>query len=526
MTRGGVKGDVKSLITFIRPMRISSLLLLTAAAFLAQPQSLIAQASVRLLTGPTSFTGSSNLEDGVQISGTGAYSSQIALSTSVRPFISIEAMTQWGELGLTAANRKNEMSTYQMAGVGARFHLPYSTERHLQPWISIGAALLRQSNFVDLLDSDGNEYLVWSNGMIYDMAEDAPSADIHASPLVRDYTFETRSYKNMSIGIPIQLGIDLNITRRLYASASIASIIGTEASLNPRPNHTDWLTTAQAGIGIRLGKQHAEPKKDNYPEAFLLLGDDADNDGINDSKDHCPATPDGAPVDKDGCALDSDKDGIADYEDTEPHSSHRRVNKKGVALSEEQWASVLSAQVKSPETFQEIFQRIESSGSKNIITTVNSRGRTNSETQLLKTFGSKKTTVPVKAVKAKKNMKETAVNMETSANTIAAAIHAAMKPTFRVQLANSIRDLNMDLVTPYLLSGDVVQKFNQKSTLCLVTPSAQNIDQAKALLREMKKNGFEEAHIVGDSGGRIIDVNEASVLREIWSQEGEAYLMN
>jgi hypothetical protein len=505
-------------------MRILTILLITAAAFLVQPQSLNAQTNIRLLTGPTSFTGSSNLEDGVQISGTGTYSSQISLSKSFRPYLSLEASVQWGELGLTAANRQNEMSSYQLAGGGVRLHLPYSDQRHLQPWISVGLALVRQSNFIDLLDANGTAYQIWDNGQIYDMAEDAPSADMHANPLMRDYTFETRSHQNSSIGIPVQIGLDLNISSRLFASASLATIIGAEASLNPRPNHVDWLTTAQAGIGIRLGKEFAEPKED-YPEALLLLGDDADNDGVLDSKDHCPATAHDAPVDKNGCALDSDKDGIPDYKDIEPHSSHRRVNEKGVALSEEQWAAVLAVQPSKPTSFNEVFQRIDSPGVQNVITPVNAKGRTSSEMRLLKTFGSSKTTVPVKAKKSKTVPKEMADNREGTTTTVAAAIHAAMKPTFRVQLANNIRDLNMELVTPFLMSGDVVQKFNQKSTLCLVTPTASNMNQAKLWLTKMIESGFQDAHIVGESRGKLIDMKEALALREIWSVEGAAFSM-
>lgn len=42
---------------------------------------------------------------------------------------------------------------------------------------------------------------------------------------------------------------------------------------------------------------------------------DADGDGIEDSKDMCPGTPEGIQVDEFGCPLDSDKDGVPDYVD-------------------------------------------------------------------------------------------------------------------------------------------------------------------------------------------------------------------
>ena len=512
-------------------MRIASILLLTAAALSVQQQSLFAQTSVRLLTGPTSFTGSSNLEDGIQISGTGTYSSQIALSTSVRPCISIETQAQWGELGLTAANRKNEMATYQSASAGVRLHLPHNQERHLQPWISIGAAWLKQSNFADLLDAENTEYQVWDNGMVYDMAEDAPYADAQANLMMRDYNFETRTATSNNLAIPIQIGLDLNLTTRLFASASLSTLMGAEASLDPRPDHLDWLTTAQAGIGIRLGKAHAEPKGEAFPEALLLLGDDADSDGVKDSKDRCPGTMAGAPIDKHGCALDSDKDGIADYKDAEPHSTHRRVNERGVALNEEQWAAVLAPKSANPATFQEVFQRIESEESKNMVTPVDAKGRTPAELRLLKTFGSSKTTTPVKAVKATKTTPKTANNIESErleleALDVVTAIYQVMKPTFRVQLAEGIRDLDMDEVAPFLLKGDVIQKFNQTSELCIVTPSTSSLDQAEQLLSEMKGNGFSKAQIIGDFKGKLIDFDAVKVLRDTWSAESAAQFMH
>ncbi|MES9843099.1 MAG: OmpA family protein [Candidatus Sedimenticola sp. PURPLELP] len=52
-------------------------------------------------------------------------------------------------------------------------------------------------------------------------------------------------------------------------------------------------------------------------EAMAPEGD-ADGDGVVDSKDQCPNTPAGAPVDARGCALDSDGDGVKDYKDKCP----------------------------------------------------------------------------------------------------------------------------------------------------------------------------------------------------------------
>ena len=47
-------------------------------------------------------------------------------------------------------------------------------------------------------------------------------------------------------------------------------------------------------------------------------------DGVpQDSRDKCPGTPAGVAVDKDGCPLDSDKDGVPDYLDKCPGTPGR-----------------------------------------------------------------------------------------------------------------------------------------------------------------------------------------------------------
>lgn len=45
---------------------------------------------------------------------------------------------------------------------------------------------------------------------------------------------------------------------------------------------------------------------------------DSDNDGVADFRDQCPGTPAGVEVNAKGCPLDSDNDGVADYRDQCP----------------------------------------------------------------------------------------------------------------------------------------------------------------------------------------------------------------
>ena len=60
---------------------------------------------------------------------------------------------------------------------------------------------------------------------------------------------------------------------------------------------------------------------------------DADGDGVPDSKDRCPNTPRGAPVNADGCPKDSDGDGVPDYKDNCPGTpAGAKVDPKGCEI--------------------------------------------------------------------------------------------------------------------------------------------------------------------------------------------------
>ena len=101
----------------------------------------------------------------------------------------------------------------------------------------------------------------------------------------------------------------------------------------PAGPHNDFYATALIGISFSLSGQKdsdgdgVPDSRDmcpNTPQGVLIDENgcplDMDGDGVPDYLDKCPKTPLGAKVDKDGCPVDSDKDGVPDYLDKCPNT--------------------------------------------------------------------------------------------------------------------------------------------------------------------------------------------------------------
>lgn len=74
------------------------------------------------------------------------------------------------------------------------------------------------------------------------------------------------------------------------------------------------------GLLFAVGAPKPAPKPVEVAPVVLAPAPpaDTDRDGVIDSLDTCPGTPDGIKVDARGCPLDSDRDGVYDYQDACP----------------------------------------------------------------------------------------------------------------------------------------------------------------------------------------------------------------
>ena len=118
-------------------------------------------------------------------------------------------------------------------------------------------------------------------------------------------------------------GKSRGILKRLACLLALAGIFHAPLQAH-NPDHgylhdkNDVLVFDSRGDCIKTSRWTAEntiPKCEGTEEAKVM---DADQDGIADNSDKCPATPAGVMVDATGCAKDSDKDGIMDSADNCP----------------------------------------------------------------------------------------------------------------------------------------------------------------------------------------------------------------
>lgn len=229
----------------------------------------------------------------------------------------------------------------------------------VRPYISLGAGILNFNSKGDLVDANGQTYFYWSDGSIMDAPE---ISAVEASPLYRDYTFETDlrkreqqefglgDYSQFALAFPLGAGAHFRISDRAFFSVGLSYSFAL----------TDMLdNVAYDGTSVRGKKGNdsfiyshlslhfdlfSDPSTRSVELLYAdvefdpLLLDDEDGDFILDVADRCPGTPRGVEVDSVGCPMDFDMDGVADYLDRELNTrAGAWVDEEGVTMSEEEF---------------------------------------------------------------------------------------------------------------------------------------------------------------------------------------------
>ena len=260
----------------------------------------------------------------------------------------------------------NFKSNIYSFGISALYSFkPLLTGKNFEPFISIGLGTLQFDSKGDY-SSDKGRYYWWSDGTIRDGAEDRkPDAKI----IMPDYVYETDirtvyetglgKYSQNTFSIPIDIGIDFNVSNRVTLRAATSlhytftDLIDGKSSKSENSDFkgkggNNMFTFSYLSLNVDLFSpprtKTIEDLMASIDDFDWTLYDDQDDDGVFDLYDLCPDTPQGIPVDTVGCPFDRDGDGVPDYLDREPDSRPGAiVDEYGVEINENMVIEVLNA---------------------------------------------------------------------------------------------------------------------------------------------------------------------------------------
>jgi len=243
-------------------------------------------------------------------------------------------------------SNRNFKSTLLSGGLNATFHFAngfiLAEDYPIDPIIGIGVDLINFTPKTDLYDASGNLYYYWLDGSVRDVDQDSPS---NSTVLTRDYEYETDlkvdGESNTALAFPFVLGFNFYITPYLKAQLKQSLCL----------TNTDFLDGHVAGqandiygytscsfIFNPAGLIAKDKKSKEYDEIDFvsLLKADSDADGVLDIDDRCNETEEGIKVDRHGCPLDKDNDGIPDHLDKEidTKSEIAKIDSNGVGIED------------------------------------------------------------------------------------------------------------------------------------------------------------------------------------------------
>ena len=168
---------------------------------------------------------------------------------------------------------------------------------------------------------------------------------------VQNFNVRNEGVNSSTIAFPLGFGLRVNFTDRLQFDIAMNFGIGLGDidMSNENTGNADGYKSLNFTMHYDLFTP--KPKENTYFDDSYYLdvdfakleSEDEDGDLVADVDDFCPKTPLGIKVDDNGCPLDDDKDGIANYLDQQKNTVEGSiVDEKGVQLTDEKYQSMYS----------------------------------------------------------------------------------------------------------------------------------------------------------------------------------------
>ena len=168
---------------------------------------------------------------------------------------------------------------------------------------------------------------------------------------VQRLSYKTNDFdRESAIAIPFGLGIRINVTERLEFDASLNWAVGMGDIDHGVDDGYDGYKSFNISLHYDLFTPGPNSDDEYFDDSYYadvdfvkLENEDEDGDLVLDVDDYCPKTPIGVKVDANGCPLDDDNDGIANYIDQQKNTPEGSiVDEFGVRLTADKYHSMYS----------------------------------------------------------------------------------------------------------------------------------------------------------------------------------------
>ena len=168
---------------------------------------------------------------------------------------------------------------------------------------------------------------------------------------VQNFNVGNAGENTYAITVPLGFGLRMNVSDRLQFDIKLNFGMGLGDIDMSKENEDKADGYKSLNFTIHYDLFTPNPKKNNYfDDSYYsdvdfnkLESEDEDGDLVADIDDFCPKTPIGVKVDNNGCPLDDDKDGIANYLDQQKNTVEGSiVDEKGVKLTDKKYQSMYS----------------------------------------------------------------------------------------------------------------------------------------------------------------------------------------
>ena len=300
------------------------------------------------------------------------------------------------------------------------------------------------------------------------------------STTILDVKQETSS----SVVIPFGFGIRMDITERLQFDIAMQFGMGMGDIDMSNADNSDGYKSLNFTIHYDLFTANKNASHDSFDNSYYadvdfvkLESEDEDGDLVCDMDDYCPKTPTGIKVDKNGCPLDDDKDGIPNYLDQQKNTPDGSiVDENGVRLTADKYQSTYSDFEIASRRYANFYNEVE----------IKREDYKTIDEYLI----------------AKANAFNKAFNESLNDDSKVA------KLVYKVKIGE-FKDGIPASITNKLLSLDDLESFTMNdNTIIYAVGTYDTFDEAMSRLFAIEEKGFDDTYVIVDNNGEISNYME------------------